>query len=128
LAWCKDNRTAGFRVVGEGNSLHIEMRIPGADCNPYLAFSAALASGLNGIREKIEPPPCFEGNVYEAQHLPSVPKTLTDANKIFKESSFARKAFGNDVVDHYSLFFDYEVKAFNKAVTNLELARYFEQI
>ena len=43
LAWSYDNRTAGFRIVGEGSSLRIECRVPGADCNAYLAFAAALA-------------------------------------------------------------------------------------
>src|SRR5262245_6274798 len=52
LAWSYDNRTAGFRVVGHDQSLRIECRIPGADCNPYLAFAAALASGLDGIANK----------------------------------------------------------------------------
>ena len=66
VAWCRDNRTAGFRVVGSGPSLRIECRMPGADCNPYLAYAAALASGLDGIAKKIEPPPVFEGDVYVA--------------------------------------------------------------
>ena len=66
LAWCHDNRTAGFRVVGRGPSLRIECRIPGADCNPYLAYAAAMASGLEGVRNKIEPPAMFEGDVYTA--------------------------------------------------------------
>ena len=67
LAWSHDNRTASFRVVGKGPSLRIECRIPGADCNPYLCFAAALASGLDGIANQIEPPPLFEGDVYAAQ-------------------------------------------------------------
>ena len=45
LAWSHDNRTAGFRVVGSGSSLRIECRLPGAACNPYLVYAAALASG-----------------------------------------------------------------------------------
>ena len=56
-AWSPDNRTAGFRVVGSGESLRIECRIPGADVNPYLAYSAVIASGLAGIEGRIEPPP-----------------------------------------------------------------------
>ena len=50
IAWSQDNRTAGFRVVGEGPSLRIECRIPGADCNPYLAFATMLRAGLDGIQ------------------------------------------------------------------------------
>ena len=70
LAWSHDNRTASFRVVGKGPSLRIECRIPGADCNPYLCFAAALASGLDGIANQIEPPPLFDGDVYAAKSLP----------------------------------------------------------
>ena len=69
LAWSYDNRTAGFRVVGKGPSLRIECRIPGADCNPYLAFAASLASGLDGIANRIEPPEHFSGDVYAARDL-----------------------------------------------------------
>ena len=69
IAWSYDNRTAGFRVVGAGNSLRIECRVPGADCNPYLVYAAALASGLDGIRNQIEPPDIFEGDIYAASHF-----------------------------------------------------------
>ncbi len=86
LAWSYDNRTAGFRVVGDGESLRIECRIPGADCNPYLAFAAALASGLDGIRSRTEPPPCFVGDIYAARDLPRVPYTLQQAVDRFTSS------------------------------------------
>ncbi len=128
LAWSYDNRTAGFRVVGEGNSLRIECRIPGADCNPYLAFAAALASGLDGIENKIEPPPIFEGDVYAAQHLPRVPRTLREATDLFENSRFAKQALGGDVVEHYLHFFRTEQEAYDKAVTDWERQRYFERI
>ena len=49
LAWSPDNRTAGFSVVDAGPRLQIECRIPGADVNPYFAYSAVIASGLAGI-------------------------------------------------------------------------------
>lgn len=128
LAWSYDNRTAGFRVVGEGPSLRIECRIPGADCNPYLAYAAALASGLDGIANKIEPPDMFEGDVYAAQELPHVPRTLREALGNFAASDFARRAFGADVVEHYAHFFRNEADQFDKAVTDWERARYFERI
>ena len=99
LAWSPDNRTAGFRVVGDGASLRIECRIPGADCNPYLAFAAAVASGLDGIEQRIEPPPPFIGDVYAAAELPQVPKTLKEATDLLEGSEFAKRAFGEDVVD-----------------------------
>jgi glutamine synthetase len=128
IAWSYDNRTAGFRVVGEGASLRIECRIPGADCNPYLAFAAALASGLDGIANRIEPPECFVGDIYAAANLPRVPHTLGEAVDTFEKSSFAKRALGDAVVEHYAHFFRTEAAAFNSAVTDWERQRYFERI
>lgn len=128
LAWATDNRTAGFRVVGKGNSLRIECRIPGADCNPYLVYAAALAAGLEGIENKIDPPEMFEGNLYDAEDVEHVPKTLDEATDRFAGSEFARLAFGDDVVEHYAHFFRVEQSAFDQAVTDWERRRYFERI
>jgi glutamine synthetase len=128
LAWSYDNRTAGFRVVGGGPSLRIECRIPGADCNPYLAFAASIASGLDGVRNRLEPPECFTGDVYAARHLPRVPHTLREATDSFAASAFAKRAFGEAVVEHYAHFFRTEEAAYNVAVTDWERRRYFERI
>lgn len=128
LAWSYDNRTAGYRVVGQGKSLRIECRIPGADCNPYLAFAALLASGMEGVKNKIEPPALFDGDIYAAAHLPRVPYTLTEAIDIFSHSPFAKETFGESVVEHYTHFYRTEQAAFNSSVTDWERKRYFEQI
>jgi glutamine synthetase len=128
LAWSYDNRTGGFRVVGHDQSLRIECRIPGADANPYLAFAASLASGLDGIANQIEPPECFTGDIYAARHLPRVPYTLAAATDKFAASEFAKQAFGAEVVEHYTHFFRTEQAAFNAAVTDWERKRYFERI
>ncbi len=128
IAWSYDNRTAGFRVVGKGDSLRIECRVPGADCNPYLAYAAALASGLAGIRNKTDPPAIFEGDIYAARHLPRVPYTLEEATDNFAASDFAREAFGEEVVRHYTHFFRMEIESFHGAVTDWERVRYFERI
>ena len=128
LAWSNDNRTAGFRVVGEGPSLRIECRIPGADCNPYLALAASLASGMDGIAKKTEPPECFVGDVYAARNLPRVPYTLAQAVDLFASSEFAKRAFGEEVVEHYAHFYRTEAAAYDKAVTDWEHKRYFERI
>jgi len=128
LAWSHDNRTAGFRVVGSGESLRIECRIPGADCNPYLVYAAALASGLDGIAKQTEPPAMFEGDVYHAEDVPHVPQTLREATDLFAGSEFAAAAFGADVVEHYTHFFRTEEDAYQDAVTDWERRRYFEQI
>lgn len=128
LAWSYDNRTAGFRVVGKDKSLRIECRIPGADCNPYLAFAASLACGLDGIENQIEPPAIFDGDVYAAKNLPSVPKSLAEATERFANSEFAKNAFGEAVVEHYTHHFRMEQAAYNRAVTDWERKRYFERI
>jgi glutamine synthetase len=128
LAWSYDNRTAGFRVVGKGRSLRIECRIPGADCNPYLAYAAALASGLDGIENKIEPPEIFEGDIYAAKDLPEVPKSLKDAVHLFENSEFAKSTFGENVVEHYAHFYKTEIEAYESAVSDWERKRYFERI
>jgi glutamine synthetase len=128
LAWSRDNRTAGFRVVGSGESLRIECRVPGADCNPYLVYAAALASGLDGIASNLRPPAEFWGDAYQASELPHVPKTLAEATQRFEGSEFCRRAFGAEVVKHYAHFFRTEQTAYDKAVTDWERTRYFERI
>ncbi len=128
IAWSYDNRTAGVRVVGAGPSLRIECRIPGADCNPYLALAGLLAAGLDGLAERTEPPPPFVGDVYSARDLPHVPRSLDEATELFVASPFAKAAFGPAVVDHYAHFFRTEWEAFARAVTDWERRRYFERI
>ncbi len=127
IAWCYDNRTAGFRVVGSGPSLRIECRLPGADANPYIAFAAALAAGLDGIAHKIEPPAIFEGDIYQAKDLERVPGSLRDAIASLESSDLAVPAFGPDVVEHYLHFLRTEQRKFDEVVTCWERARFFER-
>jgi len=127
IAWSYDNRTAGFRVVGRGPSLRVECRIPGADANPYLAFAAALAAGLDGVTNKIEPPEMFRGDVYAAKDLPTIPTTLRDAISEFDSSAFFKEAFGADVVEHLVHFARTEQAKFDQVVTTWERRRYLER-
>jgi glutamine synthetase len=127
IAWSYDNRTAGFRIVGHGSSLRIECRTAGADANPYLAFAATLAAGLDGIEKQIEPPQAFEGDVYGALELPQVPHFLREAIDELDRSQFAREAFGEDVIEHYLHFFRTEQRKFDSVITDWERKRYFEQ-
>ncbi len=128
IAWSTDNRTAGFRIVGAGPGLRIENRIPGADVNPYLAYAAAIASGLDGIRNRIEPPAEFRGDAYSAADIPTVPSTLHEARDRFVASSDARRLLGDEVVDHYGHHLRQEIAAADAAVTDWEMHRYFERI
>jgi len=127
IGWAYDNRTAGFRVLGHGNGLRAECRIPGADANPYLAFAAILAAGLDGIARRVSPPPMFRGNLYAAKELPQVPRTLRDAIEAAEGSQFLRTALGDDVVEHYLHFARCELDSFSRSVTTWERARYFER-
>jgi glutamine synthetase len=127
VAWSVDNRTSGFRVVGAGSSLRIECRIPGADANPYVAYAAALAAGLDGIRRKTEPPPPLSGNAYSAGGATRVPATLREGIARFEASAFARGAFGEEFFEHYLHFLKTEQRKFDEIVTCWERERFFER-
>ncbi|MGO9873582.1 MAG: glutamine synthetase family protein [Acidimicrobiia bacterium] len=127
LAWSVDNRTCGFRVVGHGPSFRLESRIPGGDVNPYLAYAATIAAGLHGIEHGIEPSPRFDGNAYAADELPRVPSSLAEATETFANSKVAADAFGSDVHDHLLNTARQELAHFNRAVTDWERRRNFDQ-
>jgi glutamine synthetase len=127
IAWSYDNRTAGFRVVGRGPSLRVECRIPGADANPYIAHAAAIAAGLDGIRNRVEPPEALRGDGYDPAGLPAIPVTLREAIDELERSSLAREAFGESVAAHYLHFLRTEQRKFDEVVTCWERARYFER-
>ncbi len=127
IAWGHDNRTCGFRVVGHGPSKRLECRIPGADVNPYLALSAIVAAGLQGIDDGLELEPPCTGNAYASGH-PRVPGSLAEAHGLFAGSALARTALGEEVVDHYANAARVELAAFGAAVTDWERVRGFERL
>lgn len=128
MAWSVDNRTVGFRVVGEGKAFRVENRMPGADANPYLAFAAMLAAGMAGMQENLDCGAEYAGNAYVDPALTRLPATLPEATALFMRSSLAQEAFGSDVVKFYAHHARLEVEAFNNAVTDWEKVRYFERI
>jgi glutamine synthetase len=128
MAWAYDNRTVGFRVVGEGNTFRLENRMPGADANPYLAFAAMTAAGLAGVAENLDCGELYEGNAYADASLPSLPKSLREAADLLNGSRLARRVFGDPVVDFYVHTARCEIQAFDNAVTDWERVRYFERI
>jgi len=128
IVWAHDNRTTGYRVVGHGDSMRIENRIPGADANPYLAIAAMLAAGMHGIEEKLDCGEAYRGNAYVDEALPRVPATLSAAAELLADSDLARTAFGADVIGMYVHAARLEAQAFQAAVTDWERQRYFEQI
>jgi glutamine synthetase len=128
VAWGHDNRTCGLRVVGHGPSFRVESRIPGADCNPYVAYAATIAAGLHGIDQRIDPGPPWEGNAYEADSLLRLPTTLAEAIELFAGSRVALAAFGPEVHHHLLNGARKEWEAASRAVTDWELVRNFERI
>ena len=114
-------------MVGRGPSLRVECRIPGADANPYIVYAAALAAGLDGIKNQIEPPEIFQGDLYAAKEMQQVPGTLREAINEFERSALPREAFGEDVAEHYLHFLRTEQRKFDEVVTCWERARYFER-
>jgi glutamine synthetase len=128
ILWSRDNRTVGFRIVGEHKSLRAENRLPGADMNPYLGYAATIAGGLYGIQNKIECPEIFVGNGYEAKDVPRLPSSLHEAIDEFEKSQVAREAFGDFVFEHLVNTARQEQVIFdNTVVTDWELERYFER-
>jgi glutamine synthetase len=127
IGWGMDNRTLGFRVVGHGQGMRVESRIPGADANPYIALAATIAGGLYGIENKIEPADAFVGNGYESD-LDRIPHTLVDAISKFEHSEIAKAAFGEEAHFHLLHMARQEWAEFNRYVTDWELRRNFERL
>ncbi len=127
IAWGTDNRTCALRVIGHGESLRVENRVPGGDVNPYLAVAALIAAGLHGIENELPLEPEFTGNAY-ASDKPTVPSTLREAATSLAESKLARTAFGDEVVEHYLNAARIELAAFDSAVTDWERIRGFERL
>lgn len=127
--WGVDNRTCALRVIpGGADSQRVEYRIAAADMNPYLALAASIASGLHGIERQLEPDAAIEGNAYERK-LPrarQLPASLREASVRLRRSTPADDWFGSEFVEHYAATRDWECRAFEQAVTDWELARYFE--
>jgi glutamine synthetase len=129
LTWGYDNRTTTCRVItGSPSATRLEMRLPGADANPYLTLSAVLGSIGDGIVRQADPGPAATGDAYSRSSATLLPRTLGDAAKAFRASSTAAAMFGSDVVDHYADVAEHEWSVFLQAVTDWDRLRYFDSI
>ncbi|HXE10545.1 MAG TPA: glutamine synthetase family protein [Bryobacteraceae bacterium] len=127
-SWGTDNRTTAIRaIMGSAKSTRIELRLSAADMNPYLAMAASLAAGLEGIERKLDPPPPVV-NGYEEKGCSSLPRDLGEATMQFHQSAIARKWFGDCFVEHFAGTREWELRQYRRAVTDWELARYFESV
>ena len=127
VVWGRDNRTTGFRIVGDGPALHIENRFPGGDMNAYLAYAAELGAGLFGIENKIEPPAEYKGNGYLAKGCDRMPRALYEAVDLLEKSKAAVQIFGADVVEHYLNAARVERDTYDAAVHAWDRKRYLER-
>lgn len=126
--WSVDNRTAGFRLCGEGTKgVRMECRIAGSDMNPYLAQAAFIAAGIRGLEDKLELAPATKGDVYEDAAAQEVPHTLRAATETLRNSDMLRAAMGDAVIDHYTRCAEVEQEEFDRVVTDWEIARGFER-
>ena len=125
--WGIDNRTTAVRALpSTSKGARVELRLTGADINPYIAMAAALAAGLEGINRGLKPPPpVVDGYKSRAKALP---RSLAEATYFLNESKMAREWLGDAFIDHYVATREWEVRQFEKAVTDWELARYLESI
>ncbi|WP_234456665.1 MULTISPECIES: glutamine synthetase family protein [unclassified Streptomyces] len=123
FTWGYDNRTCAVRVVGRGEGLHLEIRVPGADVNPYHALSAVLAAIDHGLQRKLALGPEETGNAYRSGGIP-VPPTLSHALTAFQNSAFAEEAFGAEVVEHYARLAHLELDHDQRIVTDAERQRW----
>jgi glutamine synthetase len=129
--WGVENRTTALRVIrGGASSQRVEYRIAAADINPYIALAAAIGSGLWGIENRIEPDSPIEGNAYDRDHaaVRQLPGSLQDAAARLLKSKAARSLFGDAFVEHFAATREWEEREYRKAITDWELARYFEII
>jgi len=128
--WGVDNRTVACRVIpGSAASTRLETRVPGSDVNPYLAVAACLAAGLWGIEQGLTlDAPETIGSGYVVEGVERLPRTLQEATARLAASGPVRSMLGDGFVDHYVATREWEWRQFNDAVTDWELARYFEII
>jgi len=131
--WGVENRTTAIRLIGLGSpAARVEYRQTAADINPYIAMATCLAAGLHGIEHAIEPPPqvrgdAGDGSVADPARRP-IPRTLAEATRQLGESKAAREILGEAFVDHYVRTRAWEVRQYERAVTDWELKRYFEAV
>jgi glutamine synthetase len=124
-----ENRTTGLRLITHSSAgARLEVRVPGADVNPYLVLGMSLASGLAGLREQLEPATVLHGNGYADENATSLPRSLEEAIAVFDASKRARLLFGDEFVAHYLHTRRWELAKWREAVTDWEIDRYLEMV
>ncbi|HDR74225.1 MAG TPA: type I glutamate--ammonia ligase, partial [Methanoculleus sp.] len=132
ISWSGANRSALCRVPApRGRSTRVEYRSPDPTCNPYLTFAAVLAAGMDGIRNRIDPPASLDRNIFkltqeesEAMGIETLPGDLSTANRHLLADDVLCAALGAHVVENLDLIAAAEWDAFRTAVHPWEVAQY----
>ncbi|WP_328744065.1 glutamine synthetase family protein [Streptomyces sp. NBC_00285] len=127
MNWGHDNRGCAVRVTGHGEGTHLEIRLPGADANPYLALAASVAAIVHGLTEKLNPPAPCRGDAYADRQTVPVLRDLAEALAYFHGSDFATSALGAEVVRHYAIAAEAEIAEHRRQVTDVERERWFDR-
>ena len=132
ISWSATNRSALVRVpAARGNSTRAEFRSPDPMCNPYLTFAAMLAAGLDGIKNKIEPPESTNTNIYHMSEderkklgIEMLPGSLIESQNELNNDTVIAKAMGSHIMEGLNSITRLETDAFRLAVHPWELDRY----
>ncbi len=124
--WGIDNRTTGVRAVLGGGGTRLENRMGAAEANPYIAFAANLAAGLEGIKNKLSIPERILADGYKSGAGDPLPTSLKQATDLLDKSAIARKYFGDEFIDTYVTMCRHETTAFERIVHQWERDRYLE--
>ncbi|MFS8630905.1 MAG: glutamine synthetase, partial [Bacillales bacterium] len=133
VAWSAKNRSPLLRIPSSrGMSTRIEVRSVDPSANPYLAMAVLLKAGLDGIKNKMAPPPPVDRNIYVmtreerlAEGIVDLPTTLGEALHLFKENELMMSALGNHIVEHFIEAKEIEWEMFRSQVHPYEREQYF---
>lgn len=132
-----DSRGASVRIISPPScppaATRFEIRVPGADMNPYLALSSVFRLGLRGIEKKltlkVEPMRKIKPEDKLNGKVTMLPLSLESATqRMMKPDSIAREVLGNEFVEHFGGTREHEVRQWNEAVTSWEVERYLELV
>jgi glutamine synthetase len=130
-SWGINNKTVAFRVVNaDAGHCRVEIRVAGADANPYLALAAAVAAGRAGIAQALAPSAACAGDA-SAPGAPAgapFPRELRAAVAAWRASPFAHESFGAAFVDAYARSREWQLHQFDAAITDWELQTYARNV
>ena len=135
ISWSASNRSALCRVPApRGKSTRVEYRSPDPTCNPYLTFAAILAAGLDGIKNRIDPPPSLDRNIFKltkedlaAEGIRTLPGDLHSANRCLLEDDVISAALGDHVVENLNRIAEIEWDSYRTTVHPWELDLYLHR-